>query len=131
MKLGINNYLNIIFVILFLLSPSAVAQENAGTDNRSNIPEDTSSNLSNPVLYPLKFFANTLSRADGNRCPMYPTCSAYSLEAFQKHGFLKGWIMTSDRLMRCGRDERKHSRPIWINNEKHVYDPISNNDFWW
>ena len=131
MKRKINKYLSLVFIILFLLCPRAVAQESAGSGNRSNIPEAPSQYLTNPVTYPIKFFADTLSRADGDRCPMYPNCSAYSLQAFQRHGFLKGWVMTSDRLMRCGRDEHKHAKDIWINGDRYVYDPLSNNDFWW
>ena len=62
---------------------------------------------------------------------MQPTCSQYCMEALKKHGPLLGWIMCSDRLMRCGRDEVKLSAPVWINAEKRIYDPVSNNDFWW
>ena len=132
MKTHIKRYLNIIFILTLLSTGTvAIAQEDKAADNLQNIGKETPPPQSNPVLYPLRFITNIISRADGDRCPMYPTCSAYSLEAFKKHGFLKGWIMTSDRLMRCGRDERKHSKPIFTNNEKHVYDPVSNNDFWW
>lgn len=84
-----------------------------------------------PMAYALKFFSKTISRADGHRCPMYPSCSAYSAEAFEKHGFVKGWILTSDRLLRCGRDEKRLSETIFINYQPHVYDPLSRNDFWW
>ena len=84
-----------------------------------------------PMAYPIRFFRNIISRADGHRCPMYPTCSAYSAQAFQKHGFIKGWVMTSDRLLRCGRDERHISENIVINDQHYVFDPLHNNDFWW
>ena len=83
-----------------------------------------------PLLYPFKFYGDYISNIDGDRCSMYPTCSQYCMEAIQKHGLLTGWIMCSDRLMRCGRDETKLSAPVWINGEKRNYDPVSNNDFW-
>ena len=86
---------------------------------------------SNPVLKPLRLITGIISRADGDRCPMVPTCSAYSAQAIQKHGLLKGWIMTSDRLMRCGRDELRLSDTVLINGRKRSHDPVSNNDFWW
>jgi len=82
------------------------------------------------LLYPLKFYRNFISSADGDRCPMYPTCSQYCMDSVKKHGSLTGWIMCSDRLMRCGRDETKLSAPVWINGGKRSYDPVSNNDFW-
>jgi hypothetical protein len=59
------------------------------------------------------------------------TCSQYCIEAIKKHGTFLGWIMCSDRLIRCGRDEKKLSDPTWIDGVKRSYDPVSNNDFWW
>lgn len=92
---------------------------------------ETSENQRTLSLYLIKLYKDYISSADGDRCPMYPTCSQYCIDAFKKHGSLMGWIMCSDRLMRCGRDEMKLSAPVWINGEKHTYDPLSRNDFWW
>ena len=35
------------------------------------------------------------------RCRFTPTCSAYGIEALQKHGFLKGAWLTLKRIARC------------------------------
>jgi len=35
------------------------------------------------------------------RCRFYPSCSAYSLEALQKHGAIRGTGLTVWRLLRC------------------------------
>jgi putative membrane protein insertion efficiency factor len=82
-------------------------------------------------VFPIQLYRNYISKVDGNRCQMEPTCSTFCITAIEKHGFLLGWIMCSDRLVRCGRDERKISPSIWTNGQKRVYDPVSNNDFWW
>lgn len=37
----------------------------------------------------------------GNQCRFYPTCSHYSEEAFEKHGFVKGVYLTLRRLIKC------------------------------
>lgn len=37
----------------------------------------------------------------GNACRFEPTCSAYALGALQRHGALKGSLMTTARLLRC------------------------------
>jgi putative membrane protein insertion efficiency factor len=37
----------------------------------------------------------------GNACRFEPTCSAYSLDALQRHGALKGSLLTGGRLLRC------------------------------
>ena len=34
-------------------------------------------------------------------CRFYPTCSTYSLKAFEKHGAVKGLYLTIRRLLRC------------------------------
>lgn len=36
-----------------------------------------------------------------NTCRFYPTCSAYSLEAFQKFGFFKASWLSIKRIGRC------------------------------
>ncbi|WP_028506283.1 membrane protein insertion efficiency factor YidD [Ruminococcus sp. FC2018] len=35
------------------------------------------------------------------RCKYYPSCSAYSAQAFRMHGFFKGLLLTVWRLLRC------------------------------
>lgn len=34
-------------------------------------------------------------------CRFYPSCSAYGVQALQKHGAIKGIILTSWRILRC------------------------------
>lgn len=74
---------------------------------------------------------NHLSAVRYGECPMYPSDSEYSLQSIQKHGMLAGWIMTMDRLMRCGRDETKLSPEVLINGKWKTDDPVEQNDFWW
>jgi putative membrane protein insertion efficiency factor len=78
-----------------------------------------------------RFYQNHISVVDGNRCSMFPSCSQYALDAFEKHGPILGWVMTCDRLVRCGRDEAYISPQISVNQEKLIYDPVTANDFWW
>ncbi|MGE0083329.1 MAG: membrane protein insertion efficiency factor YidD [Desulfococcaceae bacterium] len=78
---------------------------------------------------PIKIFREYISPIDGNRCPMYPSCSAYSMEAIQKYGLIKGWVMTCDRLLRCGRDEVKLAPRVIIGGEAYCHDPVADNDF--
>ncbi len=62
---------------------------------------------------------------------MHPGCSKYGLSAIEKHGALIGWMMTFDRLMRCGLDETRLSSEVLVNGKwKHV-DTLEQNDFWW
>ena len=73
---------------------------------------------------------NYISHIDGDRCRMEPSCSAYSLQALQKHGVLHGLILTCDRLLH-ELDEAQVSRIIINNEDVRVSDPLDNNDFWW
>ena len=121
----------IFFIILYTCCSTCFAGQEVTVTKRHNPSFGTSEKQADPVLYPIKFYRNYISGADGNRCPMYPSCSQYCIEAFKKHGPFLGWIMCSDRLMRCGRDETKLSPQVLINGEKLSFDPVNNNDFWW
>ncbi len=71
-----------------------------------------------------------ISAVDGQRCPSDPTCSSYSAQAFRKHGFFIGWLMTVDRLIHEA-DEGRRSPVVKRNGEFKILDPVENNDFWW
>lgn len=120
----------VFFIVLAALSRSVLAGQDVKIDDHQQFSDEAEENLENVSLYPIKFYQDYISSVDGNRCPMHPTCSQYCIEAFKKHGTFLGWIMCSDRLMRCGRDENKLSDPVWIDGKKRTYDPVSNNDFW-
>jgi len=120
----------VFFIVLAALSGSVLAGQDVKIDDHQQFSDEAEENLENVSLYPIKFYQDYISSVDGNRCPMHPTCSQYCIEAFKKHGTFLGWIMCSDRLMRCGRDENKLSDPVWIDGKKRTYDPVSNNDFW-
>ena len=47
------------------------------------------------------FYTNCVSPVDGARCGFYPTCSRYSKLSIKKYGFVKGCVMTFDRIERC------------------------------
>jgi putative component of membrane protein insertase Oxa1/YidC/SpoIIIJ protein YidD len=76
-------------------------------------------------------FQRLISPVDGDRCMMLPSCSAYAEDAIVTHGLFWGWIMTCDRLMRCGRDELTQSDIVMIDGQSYCVDPRENNDFWW
>lgn len=46
------------------------------------------------------FHQNIISPVDGPRSHYKPSSSNYMLQAIQKHGFFKGYIMGCDRLLR-------------------------------
>jgi len=77
----------------------------------------------------IKFFQNVISPVDGDRCPMYPSCSEYGIQALKKHGPFLGFVMIADRLIH-ERDEMTYAPTVIVNGMRRYYDPVENNDFW-
>lgn len=49
----------------------------------------------------VKAYRLMLSPWLGNGCRFHPTCSAYSIEALERHGALAGSYLTVTRIARC------------------------------
>lgn len=95
-------------------------------------PSDDSGGFTTPGSALVRFYRgplNHLSAVRYGECPMHPSCSEYSLQAFEKYGPVIGWIMTCDRLMRCGRDELRLAPEILVNGKKKCYDPPEANEW--
>ena len=79
----------------------------------------------------VSFYRDHISPIDGSQCPSQPSCSSYSIQAFKKHGFFIGWMLSIDRLLHEGSEETKVSPLVFIDGEWKILDPVENNDFWW
>ncbi|AKH20771.1 membrane protein insertion efficiency factor YidD [Sedimenticola thiotaurini] len=53
------------------------------------------------VLLVLKGYSYLISPLLGNNCRYYPSCSAYTREAVEIHGVLRGLWMGTRRILRC------------------------------
>ncbi|MCD7709331.1 MAG: membrane protein insertion efficiency factor YidD [Clostridiales bacterium] len=53
------------------------------------------------VIAMIRFYQKYLSPMKSTRCPYYPTCSHYGLEAIEKYGVVKGGALAAWRIMRC------------------------------
>ena len=49
----------------------------------------------------IRFYQITLSVFLGQHCRFHPTCSNYAIEALERHGALKGTILSSKRICKC------------------------------
>ena len=47
------------------------------------------------------FYRKQISPLSAPKCRFAPTCSAYALEAIEKHGALKGVLLSLKRILRC------------------------------
>lgn len=50
---------------------------------------------------PVRFYRVVFSPWVGHNCRYQPTCSAYALEALEKHGAVKGAVLALRRIGRC------------------------------
>ena len=49
----------------------------------------------------IRFYQKYLSPLKSTKCPYYPPCSQYGLEAIQKYGAVKGGLLALWRILRC------------------------------
>ena len=127
--------IGLIFLILFFSLATVVhASDFKGPWDQDNSQKASQKQIEkkvNPLRLLVEVYRSYISPIDGKDCPMYPTCSEYSLQCFKKYGLFIGWMMTCDRLFRCGRDELRLSPQIIVNGKFKCYDPLEKNDFWW
>lgn len=54
-----------------------------------------------PFVVLIKFYQWIISPLLGPSCRFQPTCSQYSLKAFETHGALKGFYLSVVRISKC------------------------------
>ena len=52
-------------------------------------------------IYLIKFYRKYISPMKSTKCPYFPTCSEYGLEAVEKYGAFKGVLLALWRICRC------------------------------
>lgn len=57
--------------------------------------------LGKSLIALIRAYQYVLSPLLGNHCRFYPSCSHYAVEAIERHGALRGGLLTIARLSRC------------------------------
>lgn len=57
--------------------------------------------MKNIIISIIKFYQKYISPIKTTKCPYYPSCSEYGLQAVQKHGAFKGSLLALWRIIRC------------------------------
>lgn len=60
-------------------------------------------------------YKNLFSSQDSRSCTFEPSCSVYAVETIQKHGLVRGFLDSIDRLTRCN----------GLSPGQYDYDPIN------
>lgn len=53
------------------------------------------------VIKIIKLYQRYLSPLKSTKCPYFPTCSNYGIEAVEKYGVVKGGLLALWRIIRC------------------------------
>ena len=69
------------------------------------------------------FYQKYISALRGSECPMFPSCSNYTLQEINKYGIVKGVISGTDRLLRCGHEHSIYPITLQTNGFK-LLDPV-------
>lgn len=70
----------------------------------------------------IRFHQTVITRVDGPRSHFRPTSSRYMQLAMQRYGFMRGFVMGCDRLLREN-DEEWVYNTIEVNGRTFKYDP--------
>ncbi|WP_448626251.1 membrane protein insertion efficiency factor YidD [Geodermatophilus sp. URMC 64] len=57
--------------------------------------------MTGALLAAVRFYQRAISPALPPRCRFYPSCSAYALEAIERHGAARGTWLALRRLVKC------------------------------
>lgn len=52
-------------------------------------------------IFFIRIYQKAISPYKGFKCPFYPSCSRYAIDAFEKHGAFKGLLLGTWRVLRC------------------------------
>lgn len=72
----------------------------------------------------IRFHQEVISPADGPRSHFIPSSSQYTLNAMSKYGFLTGFVLGCDRLMRENNDEWVYRKTVNSAGKMMKYDPV-------
>ena len=88
---------------LLLVAPSTVRRVRADTPG---------GRLADRLVAAVRCYQREVSPRRGPCCHFTPTCSAYAVEALERHGAVRGSWLTARRLLRCRPGGRRGADPV-------------------
>lgn len=53
------------------------------------------------IIFIIKIYKKVISPVLPQSCRFYPSCSVYSIKAFEKYGVIKGLWLSVKRILKC------------------------------
>jgi putative component of membrane protein insertase Oxa1/YidC/SpoIIIJ protein YidD len=75
------------------------------------------------TLGAIRTYQLLIAPSKGSECPMHPHCSLYGQMAFGRFNPMQAFIMTADRLHRCGHDLMNYDS-VEVNDSVKFYDSL-------
>lgn len=75
--------------------------QKTGNAQQSELASERPSLAGRILLLPVYFYRYVISPLLGPRCRFEPSCSAYAIEAVNRHGPLQGLVLAIRRLAKC------------------------------
>ena len=79
------------------------------------------------LIYIIKGYQKYISPIKVTKCPYFPSCSNYGLEAVERYGFIKGGLLTAWRIIRCNPFSKGGADPV-PDIEKSIYMIVRRNN---
>lgn len=84
-----------------LLKAAPVADDTASNQQGPLLPENEVSDTRILSRFLIRVYQTFISSQQHNVCVFTPSCSHFGMEAVERFGFAKGFLLTADRLTRC------------------------------
>ena len=75
------------------------------------------------LIYIIGLYQKYISPYKGTKCPYFPSCSNYGIEAIKEHGAIKGFFMALWRVLRCNPFSKGGFDPV-PENKKMKYSKV-------
>lgn len=79
------------------------------------------------VIRLIRGYKKHISPHLGNNCRFIPTCSEYAMVAIDRHGLLKGGLLSAWRILRCNPFGKYGYDPVpdkgrWTSDDRRLHD---------
>lgn len=84
--------------------------------------------INEKLIKRIKIYQQSKPPGTPARCIHYPSCSAYSIECYQKFNFFKATLLTIKRILFCTPFNRKVYDPVPLTKKEKEYDKLIYNE---